>query len=197
MALAIASGVPPQHGLYTAIIAGIVIAASGGSSVNVSGPTAAFVVVLLPIVHQFGLGGLLISGFMAGVILVLLGLARLGRLIEIVPYPVVIGFTSGIAVVIATLQIKDLLGLEIGSMDGHFIDKIAQIVQALPTLKAEETLIGAVTLMVLLLWPRLRLRIPGHLVAVLMGSVATAYPRSCPSSHGSRRCPMRQGSQSA
>ncbi len=171
MALAIASGVPPQHGLYTSIIAGIVIAATGGSTVNISGPTAAFVVVLLPIVQQFGLGGLLISGFMAGVILVLLGLIRLGRLIEIVPYPVVIGFTAGIAVVIATLQIKDLLGLEIASLDGHFTDKIAQIVQALPTLKIEEVLIGAVTLTVLLVWPRLHLRIPGHLVAILTGSL--------------------------
>ncbi|MCB1802347.1 MAG: C4-dicarboxylic acid transporter DauA [Gammaproteobacteria bacterium] len=171
MALAIASGVPPQHGLYTAIIAGIVIAATGGSSVNISGPTAAFVVVLLPIVQQFGLGGLLISGFMAGVILVLLGVARLGRLIEVVPYPVVIGFTAGIAVVIATLQIKDLLGLEIDSLDGHFVDKIAQIVQALPTLKPEEVVVGTITLAVLLVWPRLRLRIPRHLVAILIGSL--------------------------
>lgn len=171
MALAIASGVPPQHGLYTAIIAGIVIAATGGSSVNISGPTAAFVVVLLPIVQQFGLGGLLISGFMAGVILVLLGVGRLGRLIEVVPYPVVIGFTSGIAVVIATLQIKDLFGLEIDSLDGHFPDKIAQIVNALPTLKAGDMIVGAVTLAVLLVWPRLHLRIPRHLVAILIGSL--------------------------
>jgi len=103
MALAIASGVPPQHGLYTAIIAGIVIALAGGSKVNISGPTAAFVVILLPIVQQFGIGGLLVSGFMAGIILVLMGLARLGRLIEVVPYPVTVGFTAGIGVVIATL----------------------------------------------------------------------------------------------
>ena len=88
--LAIASGVPPQHGLYTAIVAGVVIALAGGSAVNISGPTAAFVVVLLPIVNEHGIGGLLIAGFMAGVILVLMGLARLGRLIEIVPYPVII-----------------------------------------------------------------------------------------------------------
>jgi len=169
MALAIASGVPPQHGLYTAIVAGIVIAAAGGSSVNVSGPTAAFVVVLLPIVQQFGLGGLLISGFMAGVILVLLGLARFGRLIEVVPYPVVIGFTAGIGVVIATLQIKDFFGLDIVTLDGHFTDKIVQIAMALPSLKIEEVLVGGVTLAVLLVWPRLRLRIPGHLVAILAG----------------------------
>jgi SulP family sulfate permease len=88
MALAIASGVPPQHGLYTAIVAGIVIAISGGSKVNISGPTAAFVVVLMPIAQQFGIGGLLVSGFMAGIILIMMGLGKLGRLIEIVPYPV-------------------------------------------------------------------------------------------------------------
>jgi len=171
MALAIASGVPPQHGLYTAIIAGIVIALSGGSKVNISGPTAAFVVVLLPIVQQYGIGGLLVSGFMAGIVLVLLGLARLGRLIEIVPYPVIVGFTAGIGVVIATFQIKDFLGLDIPALDGHFIEKLALIIHSLPTLDWRETLIGALTLGVLLLWPRLQSRIPGHLVALVAGSV--------------------------
>ncbi len=173
MALAIAVGVPPQHGLYTAIIAGIVIAATGGSSVNVSGPTAAFVVVLLPIVQQYGLGGLLLSGFMAGCILVLLGLARLGRVIEIVPYPVVIGFTAGIAVVIATLQLKDFLGLDIGALDGHFTDKVAQIIEALPSVNPWDLLVGGVSLTILLLWPRLQLRIPGHLAAILAGALLT------------------------
>ncbi len=172
MALAIASGVPPQHGLYTAIIAGIIIAATGGSSVNISGPTAAFVVVLLPIVQQFGLGGLLISGFMAGIILVLLGLGRFGRLIEVVPYPVVIGFTAGIGVVIATLQIKDFLGLDIGTLDGHFTHKMVQIGEALHTVKIEELLVGTGTLAILVIWPRLHLRVPGHLVAILAGSLA-------------------------
>ena len=127
MALAIASGVPPQHGLYTAIVAGIVIALTGGSKVNISGPTAAFVVVLLPIVQEFGLGGLLLSGFMAGLILVLMGVSKLGRLIEIVPYPVTVGFTAGIGVVIGTFQIKDFFGLNITSMDGHYIDKLVKL----------------------------------------------------------------------
>ncbi|MBL1320675.1 MAG: hypothetical protein COA63_006390 [Methylophaga sp.] len=111
MALAIAIGVAPQHGLYTARVAGIITALSGGSKVNISGPTAAFVVVLLPIVHQYGVGGLLISGFMAGIILILMGVIKLGCLVEIIPYPVTIGFTSGIGVVIATFQIKDFLSL--------------------------------------------------------------------------------------
>jgi SulP family sulfate permease len=170
MALAIASGVPPQHGLYTAIIAGI-IAVTGGSKVNISGPTAAFVVVLLPIVQQFGLGGLLLSGFMAGMILILMGVGRLGKLIEIVPYPVVVGFTAGIGVVIATFQIKDFFGLDIASLDGNYFDKLMLIFHAIPTFSWQETLIGSLTFITLLLWPKLRSKIPGHLVALLFGSL--------------------------
>ncbi|WP_372880235.1 C4-dicarboxylic acid transporter DauA [Psychromonas sp.] len=170
MALAIASGVAPQHGLYTAIVAGIVIAVSGGSKVNISGPTAAFVVVLLPIVQQFGIGGLLVSGFMAGIVLILMGVGKLGKLIEIVPYPVIIGFTAGIGVVIGTLQIKDFLGLNINALDGDYLDKLVLIVSALPTINWQEFLIGALTITTLLFWPRLRSQIPGHLVALLVGS---------------------------
>ncbi|MBP6535095.1 MAG: C4-dicarboxylic acid transporter DauA [Arenimonas sp.] len=170
MALAIATGVPPQHGLYTAIIAGIVIALSGGSSVNVSGPTAAFVVILLPIVHQFGLGGLLVSGMLAGFILLAMGLLRLGKFIELIPYPVTVGFTAGIGVVIGFLQIKDFLGLDITQDNGHFIQKVGSIFSALPSLRWQEALIASVTLGVLLLWPKAKSRIPGHLVALLAGA---------------------------
>ncbi|GMV68836.1 MAG: sodium-independent anion transporter [Pseudomonadota bacterium] len=171
MALAIASGVAPQQGLYTAIVAGALIALRGGSRVNVSGPTAAFVVVLLPIAQRFGLGGLLTAGAMAGVILLLMGLARLGRFIELVPYPVTVGFTSGIAVVIATLQLKDFLGLPVGTLEGHYWDKLGILLGALPGLHAADLLIGALTLGVMILWPRLGLRFPGHLVALLAGSL--------------------------
>lgn len=171
MALAIASGVAPQQGLYTAIVAGALIALMGGSRVNVSGPTAAFVVVLLPIAQRFGLGGLLTAGAMAGVILLLMGLARLGRFIELVPYPVTVGFTSGIAVVIATLQLKDFLGLPVGTLEGHYWDKLGILLGALPGLHAADLLIGALTLGVMILWPRLGLRFPGHLVALLAGSL--------------------------
>lgn len=171
MALAIASGVAPQHGLYTAIIAGIVIALTGGSKVNISGPTAAFVVVLLPIVHQYGLGGLLMSGLIAGFILILMGLGRLGRLIEIVPYPVTVGFTAGIGVVIATFQVKDFLGLSTESMDGHYFDKLSAIIHALPSINWQESLIGISTLAILWVWPKFRSKIPGHLVALLSGSI--------------------------
>ncbi len=173
MALAIACGVAPQHGLYTAIVAGIVTALSGGSKVNVSGPTAAFVVVLLPIVHQYGLGGLLISSFMAGIILILMGVIKLGRLVEIIPYPVTIGFTAGIGVVIATFQIKDFLGLSIESLKGDYFEKISLLFLSLPSINWQETLIGALTLVTLILWSKFRSRIPSHLVALFLGSVVT------------------------
>ena len=170
MGLAIASGVAPQQGLYTAIIAGIIIALTGGSKVNISGPTAAFVVILLPIVQQFGLGGLLVSGFMAGIILILLGLARLGGLIQIVPYPVTVGFTSGIAVVIATLQLKDLFGLDITDFSGHFIHKLHLLIQSLPTLNWQESLIGVLTLATLFWWRSLDSKIPPHFIGLVVGS---------------------------
>ena len=115
MALAIAVGAAPQHGLYTAIVAGFVVALLGGSRTQVTGPTAAFIVILAPIFAKHGLGGLLLSGLMAGLMLILMGLARLGRLIQFVPHPVTTGFTAGIAVVIATLQLKDVLGLQLRS----------------------------------------------------------------------------------
>tara|TARA_R110002153_G_scaffold52597_5_gene147389 strand:- start:11598 stop:13289 length:1692 start_codon:yes stop_codon:yes gene_type:complete len=171
MALAIASGVPPQHGLYTAIVAGIVIAISGGSKVNISGPTAAFVVVLLPIVQQFGIGGLLVSGLMAGIVLIMMGVGKLGKLIEIVPYPVIIGFTAGIGVVIGTFQIKDFLGLDIQTQNGDYLDKLILIVNSLPTINWQESLMGGLTISILLLWPRVRSKIPGHLVALFLGSM--------------------------
>lgn len=172
MALAIASGVAPQFGLYTAIVAGIVTALTGGSKVNISGPTAAFVVVLLPIVQQYGVGGLLMSGMMAGVILILMGVGKLGRLIEIVPYPVTVGFTAGIGTVIATFQIKDFLGLNIDSLNGHYFEKLLQIIRALPSIHWQETFIGVLTLSILLIWPKFRSKVPGHLVALTIGSVS-------------------------
>ncbi|CAM3929284.1 C4-dicarboxylic acid transporter DauA [Shewanella aquimarina] len=171
MALAIASGVPPQHGLYTAMIAGIVIALCGGSKVNISGPTAAFVVILLPIVQQFGLGGLLLSGLMAGVILLLMGLGKLGKLIEIVPYPVTVGFTAGIGVVIATFQIKDFFGLDVAGGGEHYLEKLSYIAQALTSINWQETLVGGLTLAVLLAWPRLKSKVPAHLAALLVGAL--------------------------
>ena len=118
MALAIAVGVPPQHGLYTAIVAGAIIALTGGSKHQVSGPTAAFIVILAPIASKFGLSGLLTAGLLAGVLLILMGVMRLGTFIEFIPHPVTTGFTT----VIATLQVKDLLGLPIGRMPDDYFE---------------------------------------------------------------------------
>jgi len=170
MALAIASGVAPQYGLYTAIVGGIAIALTGGSRINISGPTAAFVVILLPIVQNYGLGGLLVSGLMAGIILLAMGLARLGSLIEMVPYPVTVGFTAGIAVVIGTFQIPNLLGLHLAHPGIHYLDRLSAIIRALPGTQWDEFFISAITLAALILWPRLKTRIPGHLAALVLGT---------------------------
>jgi SulP family sulfate permease len=171
MALAIASGAPPQNGLYTAIVAAPIIALLGGSRVQVSGPTAAFVVILAPITARFGLGGLLLAGAMAGVLLLIMGIAGMGRIIEFVPYPVTTGFTSGIAVVIATLQVKDFLGLSVAQMPEHYLQKLAALVRALPTARLVDFGIGAFTLAVLIVWPRLVRVVPAPLVALAAGAV--------------------------
>jgi len=172
MALAIASGVPPQHGLYTAIVGGVLIALLGGSSVQVSGPTAAFVVILAPIATKFGLGGLLVATLMAGVLLMVAGMARWGRLVEFIPYPVTTGFTSGIAVVIATLQIKDFLGLTIDKMPEHFLERVYAIFTALPTMRWGDLGVGALTLLLLITLPRLTKAVPAPLVALPVGAFA-------------------------
>ncbi|WP_249978297.1 C4-dicarboxylic acid transporter DauA [Vreelandella olivaria] len=174
MALAIATGVPPQHGLYTAIVAGAIIALTGGSRFNISGPTAAFVVILFPIVANYGLGGLLIATLMAGAILVALGLSRLGSLIQYVPYPVILGFTAGIGVVIALLQVPDFLGLAGLQLGDSTLHNAMLIGQALPRLSWAEVSIGLITLATLLIWPRLKTPIPAPLVGLAVGTGAAA-----------------------
>ena len=166
MALAIATGVPPQLGLYTAIIAGFFAAIFGSSKVNISGPTAAFIVILIPIVHDFGVSGLLICGLLSGFILVIAGFLKLGTLIEIVPYPVTVGFTSGIAVVIATYQIKDFFGLSIENFEGHYLDKIFLIFSNFNTFKPAELIVGATTLFILIFWQKTKSKIPSALIAL-------------------------------
>lgn len=170
MALAIAVGVPPQHGLYTVMVAAPLIALAGGSRFNVSGPTAAFVVILLPITQQHGLGGLLLCTLMAGLLLIALGLLRAGRLIAYVPYPVILGFTAGIGIVIATLQLKDALGLQLDHPPEHYIDQLRQLAAALPGFNPGDALVAGACLAILIVWPRLVPRIPGHLVALLAGA---------------------------
>ncbi len=160
---------PPQYGLYTSAVAGIVIALTGGSRFSVSGPTAAFVVILYPVSQQFGLAGLLVATLMSGIFLILFGLARFGRLIEYIPLSVTLGFTSGIGITIGTMQIKDFLGLQMPHVPEHYLQKVAALAMALPTINVGDAAIGVVTLGILILWPRLGIRLPGHLPALLGG----------------------------
>lgn len=172
MALAIATGVAPQHGLYTAIVAGTIIALTGGSRFNISGPTAAFVVILFPIVANYGLGGLLLATLMAGMILLALGLARLGSLIQYVPYPVVLGFTAGIGTVIALLQLPDFFGLSDLELGDSTLENAWHIGRALPDFASAELGIGIITLATLLIWPRLKTPIPAPLAGLAVGTLA-------------------------
>ncbi len=175
MALAIATGVPPQLGLYTAIVAGIIAAVFGSSKINISGPTAAFVVILIPIVQQFGVSGLLICGLLSGIILIFVGVLKLGTLIELIPYPVTVGFTSGIAVVIATFQIKDFFGLTIENFNGHYLDKIYLIFSSFNTFQPAELTVGLFTLLLLISWQKTKSKIPSALVALTVITIIVAF----------------------
>ncbi|MET0592270.1 MAG: C4-dicarboxylic acid transporter DauA [Polyangiaceae bacterium] len=166
MALAIAVGVAPQHGLYTAIFAGAIVALLGGCKFQVTGPTAAFIVILAPIVTKHGLSGLLTAGAMAGLLLLAMGLARLGNLIQYIPHPVTTGFTTGIAVVIATLQMKDVLGLQVGTLPDAYVEKIAALWAARGTLRIAEVGVAAVTFALLLTLPHVVKRLPAPLLAI-------------------------------
>lgn len=166
MALAIACGVPPQYGIYTVVTSAALICLLGGSRTQVSGPTAAFVVILAPIAAKYGIGGLVLASLLAGIILVFFGVARLGKFIEYIPTTVTTGFTAGIGVVIAVLQLKDFLGLTVKSMPEHFPERVLALVTALPTLRVADLSIGVVTLGILLLWPKINKSIPSPLVAL-------------------------------
>jgi SulP family sulfate permease len=178
MALAIAVGVPPQHGLYTAIVAGIVVALSGGSKFQPTGPTAAFVVILAPIVAREGLAGLLTAGLMAGVLLVAMGAAGLGRLIQFIPHPVTTGFTAGIATVIATLQIKDAFALSVPHMPETYLEKVHALWTARGSASLPDLATAATTLLLLLglprRVPRLTARVPAPLIAIVTVSLGVA-----------------------
>lgn len=170
MALAIGCDVPPQHGLYTAIIAGVICALLGGTRFQVTGPTAAFVVILLPIVHKFGVGGLLVAGMMAGVMLVAMGLLRLGRLMQFVPHPVTTGFTAGIALVIALFQLKDVMGLKLPRTEGT-VDYFGAIWDAKGATNFWDVGIAGLTVVLLLVVPRILKRIPAPLVVLTLVSL--------------------------
>lgn len=172
IAFGIASGVTPQRGLYTAIVAGFIISALGGSRVQIGGPTGAFVVIVYGIVQEYRLDGLIVATFLAGVMLVAMGIARMGAIIKFIPQPLITGFTSGIAVVIALSQVKDFLGLQMGSVPAEFSEKLAALAEHLPTIQRDPLLVGLASLGIVVWWPRISRRIPGPLVAIVASALA-------------------------
>src|SRR5437667_790534 len=173
MAFAIASGVKPEAGIFTAVIAGFIISALGGSRVAIGGPTGAFVVILYGIGQQYGASNLLICTIMAGVILLIMGFARLGTMIKYIPYPVTVGFTSGIAVLIFSTQIKDFFGLQLDKpMPADFVDKIIVFVTHLRSIDVPTVALAVLSVVIILLWPRKLARwVPGSIVALLFGTI--------------------------
>jgi len=174
MAFAIASGVPPQAGIYTAVVAGFAISALGGSRVQIGGPTGAFVVIVAGIVAKFGVSGLLIVTVMAGAMLVVMGLTGLGTAVKFIPRPITIGFTNGIAILIASTQIKDFLGLQIGTVPSEFVARMSMLAKNLGTLQWHTVALSAGSLGVILLIPRLTRRIPGSIVALALATACVA-----------------------
>ncbi len=174
IAFAIASGVAPEKGLFTAIIAGFTISALGGSRVQIGGPTGAFIVIVYGIVQSHGVGGLVIATFIAGILLIGMGLARLGSVIRFIPYPLIVGFTSGIAVVIFSSQVKDLLGLQMGVVPADFRQKWLTYFHYFPTGSLYAILLSAGTVALILLWPKVSSKVPGSLVAVLVTTILAA-----------------------
>ena len=177
IAFAIASGVSPETGLLTAAIAGFLISFLGGSRVQIGGPTGAFVAIVYGIVTRYGFEGLTICTILAGLILVVFGLARFGAAIKFIPYPVVTGFTSGIAVIIFSSQVRDLLGLRMGSVPAPFLEKWSAYGAALSTASPAAIGVAAGSLLVLLAWPKLSRRVPAPIVAILAASLAVAALR--------------------
>jgi sulfate permease, SulP family len=174
MAFAIASGVPPQAGLYTAVVAGFLISALGGSRTQIGGPTGAFVVIVAGIVVKFGLGGLALVGIMAGILLLLMGITGLGTAVKYIPRPVTIGFTNGIALLIASTQIKDFLGEKTPPVPSEFLARIRMLFHYVGTTRWQTIAVGATSLAIILLWPRLTKRVPGSIVALLLSTVVVA-----------------------
>jgi sulfate permease, SulP family len=174
MAFGIASGVTPQSGIYTAIIAGFIISALGGSRVQIGGPTGAFVVIVAGVIAKFGLSGLLMVTLMAGVILIVMGATGLGTAVKFIPRPVTIGFTNGIALLIASTQINDFLGLKAGPVPSEFLGRIEVLFGRLGTIDSPTLALATVSLAIILLWPKITRRIPGSIIALLGCTLAVA-----------------------
>lgn len=167
IALAIASGVSPEKGLHTAIIAGFLISMLGGSRVQIGGPTGAFMVIVYGIVSQFGVDGLIIATILAGLMMILMGFMNLGSIIKYIPYPITTGFTSGIALVIFSSQIKDFFGLNIAEVPAEFLDKWKVYMDSLDTMDFQTTSIGILALLIIIFWPKINQKIPGALIALI------------------------------
>ena len=177
MAFAISSGVAPETGLYCAVVAGFLISALGGSQVQIGGPTGAFVVIVFAIVAEHGLNGLFVCTIMAGIILVVLGLTGLGSAVKFIPRPVVIGFTNGIAVLIASTQIKDFFGLRIENVPGEFLGRMEAIAAHFYTISIPATLLATAAMTVLIVCRKYLKRIPGAIVVLFLGTVGGGrYP---------------------
>lgn len=172
IAFGIASGVTPEKGIITAIVAGFVISALGGSKVQIGGPTGAFIIIIYGIIQQYGMEGLTIATLMAGVFLILFGFLHLGTIIKFIPYPIVVGFTSGIAVTIFTTQVKDLFGLNIASVPSDFIEKWICYFNNFSTIDLWSSVIGIVSVVIIMLTPKVSKKIPGSLVAIIVMTVA-------------------------
>ncbi|MBM3422145.1 MAG: sulfate permease [Chlorobi bacterium] len=171
IAFAIASGVSPEKGLITAVIGGFLVSFLGGSRVQIGGPTGAFIVILYGIVEQYGINGLMIATIMAGVILMLMGFAQFGSLIKFIPYPVVVGFTSGIAVIIFSSQISDFLGLSIEKVPADFIEKWIAYATHLTSINPQSLMVGTFSLLIIVFWPKISRKIPGSIVAIIASTL--------------------------
>ncbi len=190
IAFVIASGVSPEKGIFTAIIAGFIISALGGSRVQIGGPTGAFIVVVYGIVQRFGINGLIMATFIAGILLIIMGIAKLGNVIKFIPYPLIIGFTTGIAVIIFSSEIKDFLGLKMGNVPADFISKWIAYYQHLSSVNTYALLTGAFTLFVILLWPKITHKIPGSLIAIIITTLAVHFFKIPIETIGSRFGPI-------
>ena len=174
IAFAIASGVTPEKGLITAIIAGFIIAVFSGSRVQIGGPTGAFIIIVYGVIQQYGTTGLTIATIIAGFILIILGLIKAGGLIKFIPHPVVVGFTSGIALIILTTQIKDFLGLSIEKVPSEFIDKIIVYASNITQINYFSLAVGFGSLLIIILWQKISLKIPGTVIALVVSTVVVA-----------------------
>jgi SulP family sulfate permease len=186
IAFAIASGVSPEKGLFTAIIAGFVISALGGSRVQIGGPTGAFIVIVYGIVQQFGVNGLVIATFIAGIMLIIMGIARLGNIIKFIPHPLIVGFTTGIAVIIFSSQMKDLFGLKMGIVPSDFTNKWIAYSENISSVNLYAVIIGVATIVLIQFWPKITHKIPGSLIAIIVTTLVTFFLKLPVETIGSR-----------